>query len=108
MWPPTMRRASGIVGEREEPRDALGFDHDVVVEQQDVVAAVFDGLVHAAGEAAGAAEVGLVDDPELAAEQRRDIRRSRRSPDLLRALVDDHDLLDVLEELRVLGAELSR
>ena len=71
MWPPTMVGSCSRSANVSSRDDALGLDDDVVVQQQDVVAAVLDGLVHAAGEAAGTAQVGLVDDPELAAERPR-------------------------------------
>ena len=71
-------RALGQVGERHRAQDALELADDVVVEEQDVVGvAAGDRLVHGAGEAAGATEVGLLDDAQLGA---RAPRRRARSP----------------------------
>ena len=101
-------RLAAVVGEGQEPHDAFGLDDDVVVEQQDVVAAVFDGLEHAAGEAAGAAQVRLVDDPQLAAEGVADFREALLVLDLLRALVHDQDFLDVFKDVRVVRQDAGR
>ena len=68
MWPPTSIGLLGQVGEGHRAQDALGLADDVVVEEQDVVGVALDGrLVHRAREAAGAAEVALLDQPQLAA-----------------------------------------
>ena len=69
-----------------QPGDAFRFDNDVIVQQQDVVAAVFHGLVHAAGKAARSAKVVLVDDPELAAERTLDLGETVGFRHLLRCL----------------------
>ena len=79
--------------------DAFGLDHDVVVQQQDVVAAVLDGLVHAAGEPAGAAEVRLVDDPQLAAEDAADLGEARLRPRPSGCPGRREDLVDMLSAL---------
>ena len=96
------RRRLAAVREGEQASNAFGFDNDVVIQQQDVVAAVFDGLIHAAGEAAGTAKVGLVDDPELAPECILDLRKALWPQNFLGALVHNEDLLDVLQDVRVL------
>ena len=99
-------RRLAAVGKRQQPDNAFGLDDDVVVHQQDVVAAVLDGLEHSAGKTAGAAEVGLVDDPQLAAERSPGPRRSRpASATFCDALVDDEDFLDVIQRFGILGEE---
>jgi hypothetical protein len=67
------RGRAAAVGEGERAQQRLGLGHDVVVEEHDVPAAAgAQRLEHAAGEAAGAAEVGLL-------ARRAGARRARRA-----------------------------
>ena len=70
MCPPTTVGLRARSREGHGAGDALGLGDDVVVEEQDVVAApAVEGLEHGAGEAPGPAEVGLLDDPQPVPEQ---------------------------------------
>ena len=70
MWPPTMVGRRAQVAEGDRPDDALRLADDVVVHASSTYVAVplRHGLELAAGVAAGAAEVALLDDPEPVAE----------------------------------------
>ena len=95
MWPPT------IVGRRQRSpkvtarRMLSGSADDVVVEEQHVGRPVgLEGLELGAGEAARAADVALLDDPQLAAERLLGGRERGVVGDLLGALLDDQDLVE--------------
>jgi hypothetical protein len=102
------RRAPGEVAEGDGAHDALRLGHDVVVEQQDVVAdARGDGLVLGAREPAGPADVALLDDPQLAAHLLLDAREVGLGADPLGALVDHQDLVEDGHDLDV-GCQLGQ
>ena len=100
------RGHAGQVREGDGPHNALGVDAHVVVEQEDVVGAALHGLVHAARESSGAAEVGLVDHAQALAQGLAGGREAVVVDDLLVALVDDDDLVEHLRE-GVGGAQLA-
>ena len=105
------RRPPGQVGEGGGPQDALGLQVDVVVERQG--RSRFRrpaGLVHPAGEPAGAAEVALLDDLQPVAEPLGGVGEVRMVRHLAGALIDD---VDRVEQLKHVGgvaqvAELAR
>lgn len=100
------RRRAGEVAERDRAQYALGLGDHVVVEEQDVVAGPgLDGLVHRAGEAAGAAEVALLDDAQFGAERRRGALEVRVVADAPGALVDD---VDGVHHVQHLGCAAER
>ena len=80
------------VREGGRPHNALRVDTHVVVQEQDVVGPVLQGLVHAAREAARATEVGLVHDTQVLAQGLLSVREKRVVLDLPVPLVHDDDL----------------
>ena len=109
------RRAAGQVAEGDRADDALGLADDVVVHHQGVRrGALAQRLELAAGIAAGAAEVALLDDPQLVAERGLRIGVELGVDDLLGALLHHHDGVEVGREQLVvaelrdqLGAEVG-
>jgi hypothetical protein len=102
------------VSKSQEPDDAFRLNHDVVVHQQNIVAAVLDSLEHSPGEPPRAAEVGLVDNPQLPVKGVPDFFITRGVRDFLRTLVHNKDFLHVLqcflvfcEEPQIVEAEVS-
>ena len=100
------RGHAGQVGEGDGPHDALGLDAHVVVQQEDVVGAALQRLVHAAREAAGAAQVGLIDDAQALTQGLAGRREVRVVDDVLIALVGDDDLVEHARK-SVGGAQLA-
>jgi len=101
-------RGAGEVSERDHPQDPLRLGDDVVVEQQAVGAVALDHrLVHRPREAAGAAQVGLVDHAHPAAEPFRRSGVPWVVHDLLGPLVDDQDLVEDREHLRLVAERLQ-
>ncbi len=92
------RRLDGHVRERVHAQHRFRFAQDVVVHEDDVgvrrVRRTRD-LVHAAGETAGATEVGLGDVDELAAETVGDVAERRARLHLVGALIDHAHRIDV-------------
>ena len=102
-------RLGGGAGERVRAQQGVGLQADVVVHQHDLVdVGVLDGLVQAAGEATGAAEVLLLDDLEAVAENGRGLGEALGVADLHGALVGDEDLLQHVEHGRVLAERAQR
>ena len=76
------RRARRVGAKAQGPQDAVGLELDVVVQEQRRASrrCCVNASYIAAGEAAAAAEVGLVDDPQPVAQGRLRPRRSARRP----------------------------
>ena len=94
------RRGQRVLRESEGAKEPLGFNDSVIVEQQDVVrVGVLEHFVHAAREAAGTAEVRLLDDTELASQFLLQTRVALTILHILIALIDDQDLSNVVKDL---------
>ena len=101
--PADQHRLAGVARERDGPQHRIGLQQDVVVHVEDLLALGVERLVHDAGVAAGAAEVGLVDDAQLVAEHRRRLLEARRVAHLLGALVGQDHGDHGVEDERVLA-----
>jgi hypothetical protein len=96
--------AAGEIGEVDGPEDALRLHDDVVVEEHDVLAlTALDSLMHAPREAAGSAEVALLNELELVAEHGGGFLETGLVPDLLVALVSDDEPVHDGEQFLGLG-----
>ncbi|MPM43468.1 hypothetical protein SDC9_90142 [bioreactor metagenome] len=93
------RAVAAEAGELGQSFDALGFDGDIVVQHHVELGLIrLDGLVHAAGEAARATHVALVDHPQAVTQQRGGLGEQFIVLDVLVALIDDvHPLDDVFQ-----------
>ena len=102
------RRGQRVLCEGEGAKEPLGFNDSVIVEQQDIVRiGVLEHLVHAAREAAGAAEVRLLDHTELASEFLLQTRVALAVLHVLITLINDQDLGNVVKNLRFCLEALS-
>ena len=101
--PADQHRLAGVAGERDGPQHRIGLQQDVVVHVEDLLALGGERLVHDAGVAAGAAEVGLVDDAQLVAQHRRRLLEARAVAHLLGALVGQDHGDHGVEDERVLA-----
>jgi hypothetical protein len=102
-------RLAAVAGERDGAQHGVGLEQDVVVHVEDLLAVgAAQRLVHDPGVAAGAAQVGLVDDPQPVAELRGDLGEAGLVAHLLRALVRDDHRDDRGQHQRVLGDRVQR
>jgi len=89
--PTNEHRLAGESGEGDSAQDRIRLQDDVVVHEEDLLTVgVLQRLVHHARIAAGAADVGLVDDSQALAQRSLRLSETVLLTDLVDALVRDH------------------
>ena len=107
MWPPTIDGRRARSPKVDGTQDALGLGDDVVVEEQHVGRAVgLERLELGPGEAAGPADVALLDDAELAVQRLLGGGEELAVGDLLGALLHDQHLVEQRLDV-VVAADLA-
>jgi len=102
-------RRGCVPAEHDGATDRLRLDPDVVVQElHETALRPLQRLGHGAGEAAGAAQIGLLDHPESGAEGRGEVRVFGPVGHALCALVDDEDPVDEFEHVGGVGEAPER